>query len=141
MGKIMVLSLAESEDKVYEKIMEVVKEFDVAEQVEEIEVKDTIQVGRLRINPVQHTVFKGKEEIQLTQTEFRILYFFALHQGMVLSKDQIYGYTWNEEYALGDSNITSHIRRLRMKIEDDPAQPQYIQTVRGIGYKMPKQTT
>lgn len=78
------------------------------------------------------------KEIILTNTEFRILYFLALNKGMAMSKEQIYDYVWNGEYVFDDSNITSHIRRLRMKIEDDTAKPKYIQTVRGIGYKMPK---
>ena len=67
-----------------------------------------------------------------------MLYFLAIHNGMVVSKEQIYEYVWNGEYFFEDSNITSHIRRLRVKIEDDPSNPRYIQTVRGIGYKMPK---
>lgn len=99
MGKIMVLSLAGSEDEVYEKIMEVVKEFDTMEQAEKSTFKNCIRIGKLIIDPVQYTVFKDKEEIHLTQIEFQILYFLALHQGMVLSKDQIYGYIWNGEYA------------------------------------------
>ena len=67
-----------------------------------------------------------------------MLYFLALHKGMAMSKEQIYEYVWNGEYVFDDSNITSHICRLRVKIEDDSAKPKYIQTVRGIGYKMAK---
>ena len=72
----------------------------------------------------------------LTNIKFRILYVLALHQGCILSKEQIYNFVWNGEYLRDDSNITSHVRRLRKKIEDDPSQPEYIQTVRGIGYRM-----
>ena len=97
-----------------------------------------IHIGKLQINMTQHSVYKDGKEILLTNTEFKMLYYLAANKGMALSKDQIYNYIWNGEYALDDRNITSHIRRLRVKIEDDPAQPQYIQTVRGIGYRMGK---
>ncbi len=53
----------------------------------------------------------------------------AIHQGITLSKEKIYNYVWNGEYLQDDSNITSHVRRLRKKIENDPSQPEYIQTV------------
>ena len=77
-----------------------------------------------------------KEEINLTNIEFRFLYMLAIHKGIALSKENIYNYVWNGEYLQDDSNITSHIRRLRKKIESDPSQPEYIQTVRGVGYKI-----
>ena len=97
-----------------------------------------IRVGELIIDSLQHTIHKGRQEINVTNIEFQILYFLALHKGMVMSKEQIYEYVWNGEYVFDDSNITSHIRRLRVKIEDDPTKPMYIHTVRGIGYKMVK---
>ena len=86
--------------------------------------------------PGKHKVLKQGREITLTNIEFRILYVRALHQGITLSKEKIYNYVWNGEYLQDDSNITSHVRRLRKKIEDNPSQPEYIQTVRGVGYKM-----
>lgn len=131
----MVLALSDDEEDVYEKILDVVKHSSIAE-VEGIKADKIIRIGELTIDPSQYTVYKGMKELFLTNIEFRILYFLALHKGMAMSKDQIYGYIWNGEYALADSNITSHIRRLRMKIEDIPSSPQYIKTVRGIGYKM-----
>ena len=84
----------------------------------------------------QHKVLKQGREINLTNIEFRILYVLALHQGITLSKEKIYNYVWDGEYLQDDSNITSHVRRLRKKIEDDPSRPEYIQTVRGVGYKI-----
>ena len=119
--------------------MDVVKQSGISD-VTEIKVngEKSIQVGELTIDLLKHTIHKGKKEITVTNIEFQILYFLALHKGMVMSKEQIYEYVWNGEYAFDDSNITSHIRRLRVKIEDDPANPEYIQTVRGIGYKVAK---
>lgn len=137
MGKIIILSIDESEDEVIERIKSVLQHSNVVD-IEKVEASNTIQTGDLVIDSAQHTVHKRMKEIILTNTEFRILYFLALNKGMAMSKEQIYDYVWNGEYVFDDSNITSHIRRLRMKIEDDTAKPKYIQTVRGIGYKMPK---
>lgn len=119
--------------------MDVVKQSGISD-VTEIKVSkySVIQVGELIIDSLQHTIYKGKQEISVTNIEFQMLYFLALHKGMAMSKEQIYEYVWNGEYVFDDSNITSHIRRLRVKIEDDPAKPRYVQTVRGIGYKMAK---
>lgn len=103
-----------------------------------VNCESVIQVGELIIDSLQHTIHKGKKEVSVTNIEFQMLYFLALHKGMAMSKEQIYEYVWNGEYVFDDSNITSHIRRLRVKIEDDPAKPRYVQTVRGIGYKMAK---
>lgn len=135
----MILSVPESKGEIFDKILYVVKQSGISD-VTEIKVgnESVIQVGKLIIDSLQHTIHKGKHEISVTNIEFQMLYFLALNRGMVMSKEQIYEYVWNEEYVFDDSNITSHIRRLRVKIEDDPANPRYIQTVRGIGYKMLK---
>lgn len=134
----MILSVPESKGEIFDKILDIVKQSGISD-VTEVKVKsDTvIKVGELTIDSLQHSISKSNQEITVTNIEFQILYFLALHKGMVMSKEQIYEYVWNGEYAFDDSNITSHIRRLRVKIEDDPANPEYIQTVRGIGYKMP----
>lgn len=136
--KIMILSVPESKGEIFDKILDIVKQSGISD-VTEVKVKsDTvINVGELTIDSLQHSISKSNQEITVTNIEFQILYFLAMHKGMVMSKEQIYEYVWNGEYAFDDSNITSHIRRLRVKIEDNPANPKYIQTVRGIGYKMP----
>ena len=134
----MILSVPESKTELFDKILDVIRQSGIFD-VTEIQVRDDkiIQVGELVIDSLQHTIQKGKQKISVTNMEFQMLYFLALHKGMAMSKEQIYEYVWNGEYVFDDSNITSHIRRLRVKIEDDPAKPKYIQTVRGIGYKMP----
>uniref|UniRef100_UPI001F47DA60 winged helix-turn-helix domain-containing protein n=1 Tax=Roseburia hominis TaxID=301301 RepID=UPI001F47DA60 len=136
-GKIMILSVPESDGDVFDRIISVLQPLGISE-VSEITPKSSIQIGELHIDSSGHSIKKGKKEINLTNTEFQMLYFLAMHKGMAMSKEQIYEYVWNGEYIFDDSNITSHIRRLRVKIEDDPANPQYIQTVRGVGYKMAK---
>ena len=136
MIKLLVISLEEPEQGIYDKIIEIVNEAHISID-ETIEGKqESIKNGELILLPDQHKVLKENHEVNLTNIEFRILYVLALHQGITLSKEKIYNYVWNGEYLQDDSNITSHVRRLRKKIEDNPSQPEYIQTVRGIGYKM-----
>ena len=136
MGKLIVLSLDESERNIYDKILEIVNEADISIEREVDANLGEIQIGELVIIPGQHRVLRQGKEVNLTNIEFRILYMLAIHQGITLSKEKIYNYVWNGEYLQDDSNITSHIRRLRKKIESDPSQPEYIQTVRGVGYKI-----
>lgn len=136
LGKLIVLSLDESEKNIYDRIMEIVSATDIVIEEKLDENQNTVQVGGLAIIPAQRKVTRWGKEITLTNIEFRILYVLAINQGITLSKEKIYNYVWNGEYLRDDSNITSHVRRLRKKIEDDPSRPEYIQTVRGVGYKM-----
>lgn len=136
MGKLIVLSLDESEKGIYDKIMEIINEADISIDKKLDDGRDIIQIGKLVIMPEQHRVLMQDKEVNLTNIEFRILYVLAIHQGITLSKEKIYNFVWNGEYLQDDSNITSHVRRLRKKIEDDPSRPEYIQMVRGVGYKM-----
>ena len=136
MGKLIVLSLDELERNIYDKILEIVSEADISIDREVDVNPGEIQIGELVIITGQHRVLRQGKEVNLTNIEFRILYMLAIHQGITLSKEKIYNYVWNGEYLQDDSNITSHVRRLRKKIENDPSQPEYIQTVRGVGYKI-----
>ena len=136
MGKLLILSLEESEHNLYSKIMEIVNEAGISTDKIIDQEQRAISIGELTILPTQRKVLKRNQEVSLTNTEFRILYALALHQSNILSKEQIYNFVWNGEYLRDDSNITSHVRRLRKKIEDDPSKPTYIETVRGIGYRM-----
>ena len=136
MGKLIILSLEESEQNIYDEIMKIVGGTGISVEEKIDEGNKLIENGELEILPNQYEVLKRKQVVNLTNIEFRILYVLALHQGCILSKEQIYRFVWNGEYLRDDSNITSHVRRLRKKIEDDPSQPKYIQTVRGVGYRM-----
>lgn len=136
MGKVVIFSLEDSESEVFDRIKEVIECSNII-NVEKLEINNKIHIGEIIIDFSRYKVLKGKREINLTNIEFKILYFLALHKGMAVSKERLYEYVWQEKDILDDSNITSHIRRLRIKIEDNPAEPKYIQTVRGIGYKMP----
>jgi len=92
--------------------------------------------GDIELRREQGIVLKGGVQIALTKTEFLLLCEFADHPGIVLSRDQLLERVWGYEY-LGDSRLVdAHIRRLRVKVEDQPDDPKLIQTVRGIGYKL-----
>ena len=92
--------------------------------------------GDIELRREQGIVLKGGEEISLTKTEYRLLCEFADHAGAVLSRDQLLERVWGYEY-LGDSRLVdAHVRRLRLKVEDQPDDPKLIVTVRGIGYRL-----
>jgi DNA-binding response OmpR family regulator len=92
--------------------------------------------GDIELRREQGVVLKGGVELSLTKTEFNLLCEFADHAGKVLSRDQLLERVWGYEY-LGDSRLVdAHVRRLRVKIEDQPDDPHLIVTVRGIGYRL-----
>lgn len=95
----------------------------------------TLSLGPLFIDPTGFTVTRDRREIPLTVTEFRLLYELARHAGRVLTRDQLLELVWGYTY-LGDSRLVDvHIQRLRTKIEQDPAHPALVLTVRGVGYR------
>lgn len=82
-----------------------------------------------------HSVITQKDTFILTAKEFDVLLLCAKHQGKILTKKQIYEAVWKEPYIYDDANIMSVISRLRKKIEPDPSNPTFIQTIKGIGYQ------
>jgi len=97
---------------------------------------EVVRFGDLELRREQGVVTKAGEELSLTRTEFRMLCEFAKHADAVLSRDQLLEHVWGYEY-LGDSRLVdAHVRRLRLKIEDTPDEPQRIVTVRGLGYRL-----
>jgi len=92
--------------------------------------------GDLEVIPDQGVVRRGGEEVHLTKTEFRLLVELASSPGKVFSRESLLEKVWGYGY-FGDGRLVDvHIRRLRTKIEADPADPQYVVTVRGLGYKL-----
>lgn len=92
--------------------------------------------GDIELRREQGIVLKGGVELNLTKTEYRLLCEFADHPNAVLSRDQLLERVWGYEY-LGDSRLVdAHVRRLRVKVEDQPDDPKLIVTARGIGYRL-----
>jgi DNA-binding response OmpR family regulator len=98
---------------------------------------NAFQLGELRVIPDEGVVrHSDGAELHLTSTEFRLLTDLAAANGKVLSREDLLEHVWGYDY-FGDSRLVDvHIRRLRMKIEPDPASPTYLVTVRGTGYKL-----
>jgi DNA-binding response OmpR family regulator len=98
---------------------------------------NAFQLGELRVVPDEGVVrHRDGTELHLTSTEFRLLTDLASVNGRVLSREDLLERVWGYDY-FGDSRLVDvHIRRLRMKIEPDPASPTYLVTVRGTGYKL-----
>jgi len=96
----------------------------------------TIKIGDLVIYPERYEVEKNNHLISFTRKEFELLHYLATNVEKVLSRDQLLSAVWNYDFV-GDTRIVDvHISHLRDKIETDTKRPEYIKTVRGIGYKL-----
>jgi DNA-binding response OmpR family regulator len=91
--------------------------------------------GGLRIDPQTRLVEVEGEERSLTAKEFDLLWTMARHPRQVFSRDQLLDLVWGLTEYIDPSTVTVHVRRLREKIEADPGDPHYIQTVWGVGYR------
>lgn len=131
----MILSFAEDEEDVYKGVLNIIENMSCFERYNNLENRTNIHVGALKLDMIKRIVAVNNEEIELTNMEFEILSLLANNPGRVFSKEQIYNLVWKEPYY-GDYNIVmSHIHNIREKIEDNPREPVYIQTVWGVGYR------
>ncbi|HWD77270.1 MAG TPA: response regulator transcription factor [Kribbella sp.] len=97
---------------------------------------ELLEVGDLRIDVPAAEVTRDGEVLPLTRTEFKLLAELAGAEGKVLSREQLLSKVWGYGY-FGDSRIVDvHVRRLRLKIERDPASPKHLVTARGLGYRL-----
>jgi DNA-binding response OmpR family regulator len=96
---------------------------------------ELIARGALMIDLKRRTVQLNNQSVTLTAKEFDLLCFFAQHPGRVYTRSQLLDAVWNTTLASYEHNVNTHINRLRAKIEADPAQPTFILTVRGVGYR------
>jgi DNA-binding response OmpR family regulator len=99
------------------------------------EAAERQRFGALEIDPAARCVRVGEREVELTQREFDLLLFLARHPGQVFSRDQLMERVWQFSFYTDTTTVTVHIRRLRSKVEADPGQPKWIQTVWGVGYR------
>jgi phosphate regulon transcriptional regulator PhoB len=99
-----------------------------------------LKFGELEIDTERYAVsIKGKP-VKLSATEFKLLLFLAERRGRVFSRDQLLDAVWRDEAFVEPRTVDVHIRRLRSNIEEDPAHPRYIKTLRGIGYSFDENT-
>ncbi len=97
---------------------------------------ERIVVGDLSISPEEGLVTKNDEELHLTKTEFRLLVELASQPGKVFSREALLERVWGYDYFADGRLVDVHVRRLRTKVETDPASPRYVVTARGLGYKL-----
>lgn len=102
------------------------------------ELKDAIIVDQMRFDPLSHRVSIADKDINLGPTEYRMLQFFLTHQERVYSRDQILDYVWGGNAYLDERTVDVHIRRLRKAISV-AGHENYVQTVRGAGYRFSTQ--
>lgn len=93
-----------------------------------------IHIGDLTIHVETYNVTKRNEPVHLSATEFKLLLFLAERKGRVFSRDQLLDSVWKDEAFVEPRTVDVHIRRLRTAIEDDPADPVFVKTKRGVGY-------
>ena len=96
----------------------------------------SVKIGELMIDADGCRVMKNNKEIQLTAREFEILSYLADNLGKVISRERLYETIWGEDSFGCDNTMMVHIRHLREKLENDPASPKYIITMKGLGYKL-----
>jgi DNA-binding response OmpR family regulator len=125
----------------------VTKPFSVAELVARIRAvlrrsqkqqpeHDTLEVPPLKLDLRKHRAFKGDRELQLTDTEFRILTLLLKRAGEVVTRDDFLRDVWGEEVYVTHRTVDTHMASLRRKIEDDLERPTYILSVRNVGYRL-----
>lgn len=103
---------------------------------EEMEDEDEIvESGPFRLNIKSRTVTKDDMPVDLTQVEYQILEYFVLHADIALDRGSILSHIWGDHYYGDDKIVDVNVRRIRMKIEDEPSRPRYISTIWGFGYK------
>jgi len=103
-------------------------------EFEEVET-GAIEVGRVRMDVERHVVTVAGEEVPLPLKEFDLLELLLRNPGRVLTRGQLIDRVWGSDYVGDTKTLDVHIKRLRSKIEPDPANPQFLLTVRGLGYK------
>lgn len=98
--------------------------------------ESTLEVGPVRMDTDRHIITVNGQQVAIPLKEFELLEFLMRNAGRVLTRVQLIDRVWGSDYVGDTKTLDVHIKRLRAKIEKDPANPEYIQTVRGMGYKM-----
>lgn len=108
-----------------------------ADYIQSEPLKETkIKAGPFELNEEKAQLTKNGQVIELKPKELGLMKVFLQNMNKVISKEQLYDAVWGEEFFGMDNTVMVHIRRLREKIEDQPSHPQYLMTVKGLGYKL-----
>ncbi|HHZ05905.1 MAG TPA: response regulator transcription factor [Clostridiales bacterium] len=107
----------------------------LARQDKKSNFKEELKSGEFVLNLRNRALLKNGRMIELTQVEFQIMEYFFSNPGAALDRTDILTHVWGESYVGEEKIVDVNIRRLRMKVEDEPSNPKYIVTVWGLGYK------
>ena len=105
------------------------------ESQKDMETKETFGFKGLHIDFSSHVVTVADKAVDLSPTEFKLLKFLALSPGRVYTREQLLDHVWGEDAFVEPRTVDVHVKRLRSQIEKDLSMPQYVLTVRGVGYK------
>lgn len=133
MGKVLIATFRDNEE--INELILFLKQKSNIEILDNVPTENVLSYDGLEIDPKYRAVRRNGTEIQLTNYEFGILHLLARNPGQVFSRGQIYTQVWSSPYYGADDSVSSLIRRIRKKIEPDPAKPIFILTVWGVGYK------
>ncbi len=103
-----------------------------------LDTPKVIRIGELQIDLLGHDVTVKGQSVNLSSKEYELLRILASHPGQVLSREQLLNLVWGNDFYGDSRTVDVHVRWLREKIEVDPGDPEYILTVRGVGYKFKK---
>ncbi len=134
MGKLLLLTLNEQEEKAIDKIIAALSNYIELDNVQ-IAPVSILSFPGLEIRQHQRSVFQDGEEVNLTRLEYNTLILLASNPGIVLTRTQIFEAVWNMDSDSCHSSVGNVIYNLRKKIEPDSKNPTYIKTVLGVGYK------
>jgi DNA-binding response OmpR family regulator len=97
--------------------------------------RDILKAGPIVLDDARHRVYLDEEEIELTHREYELLKYLMRHRGVAFSRDDLLNRVWGYEYIGETRTVDVHIRQLRKKLEKNGAHPEYLETVRGRGYR------
>ena len=104
--------------------------------VDDVDDDASLEAGRIRMDVERHLVTVDGDSVKLPLKEFELLEFFLRNPGRVLTRGQLIDRVWGADYVGDTKTLDVHVKRLRAKIEEDPASPIVLTTVRGLGYKL-----
>ncbi len=104
--------------------------------VDEVDESAALEVGAVRMDVDRHLVTVDGEIVRLPLKEFELLEYFLRNPGRVLTRGQLIDRVWGADYVGDTKTLDVHVKRLRAKLEDNPAEPKLLTTVRGLGYKL-----
>jgi DNA-binding response OmpR family regulator len=118
------------------RIKAIFRRVEVDKEKNQLQAEGTqLQYGELSIDLEKHKVMVGEKIVDLTAKEFDLLALFAKNPGRIYKRENLLDLVWGYQYSGYDHTVNSHINRLRNKIEKDPANPRYIKTLWGVGYR------